>query len=188
MFLHQIKKILIIAPSGPVESDRLKEGIAYLEAAGKEVEVAKNVYQNYEGYLAGSDEDRLYELDRAFASDADLLIAARGGYGSALLLDHAKLEKWASCNKPLCGYSDLTALQLALYQFMYCRNHRLADDMVQPCIFSTRNFTEGYMPLQGLEPGTLEDSFSEFLARLIRDMLDPTQPFQHRSESKYTTI
>lgn len=80
------------------------------------------------------------------------------------------------------------ALQLALYQFMYCRNHRMPDHLVQPCIFSTRNFTEGYMPLTELEPGTLEESFTEFLTQLIRDILDPTQPFQHRSESKYVTI
>ena len=83
------------------------------------------------------------------------------------------------------------ALQLALYKFMYCMIHDLADENVESFIVSFRNFKAGY---QGLKLGKKEVSSSivetmpEILDKIVSDMLDPTQPFQHDEESKYTTF
>ena len=66
-------------------------------------------------YLAASDAQRLDELHSAFADPSvDAIICLRGGYGSARLLagiDFALLRRHA---KPFVGYSDITALHLAL--------------------------------------------------------------------------
>ncbi len=69
------------------------------------------------GYLAGSDEERARELNLALAeTDADFLICARGGYGTLRLLSMIDYEAAKNARKILIGYSDITALQLALLE------------------------------------------------------------------------
>jgi muramoyltetrapeptide carboxypeptidase len=67
------------------------------------------------GYLAATDAERLRDLNAMLRRpDIDVLWFARGGYGSIRLLeqiDFAAARKWP---KRWIGYSDLTALQIAL--------------------------------------------------------------------------
>ncbi len=82
------------------------------------------------------------------------------------------------------------AMQLAIYKFIYCTNHRLEDAHVGSYVFSMRNFTDGYMPL--FVPAKSEDVVMDTMATVIRtvvrDMLDPTQAFQHKADSEYTAF
>jgi muramoyltetrapeptide carboxypeptidase len=48
-------------------------------------------------------------------SNSEALIATRGGYGSVYLLEHGLLQNLPS-NKPLIGFSDITTLQIYLWQ------------------------------------------------------------------------
>jgi muramoyltetrapeptide carboxypeptidase len=68
------------------------------------------------GYLAGSDASRAAELNEALSGEGlpDALICVRGGYGSLRILD--RIDYAAARRRPrlLVGYSDITALQLAL--------------------------------------------------------------------------
>lgn len=67
------------------------------------------------GYLAGPDDlriDRLNDLLRR--DDVDAIFCVRGGYGCMRLLPHLDYEAAAEHPKLLVGYSDVTALQLAL--------------------------------------------------------------------------
>ena len=82
------------------------------------------------------------------------------------------------------------ALQLAVYKYMYCSIHQLPDDKVEPYIVSFRNFKAGFQGLKlvGGEPLLVLDSMPQVLNQIIGDMLDPTQPFQHKEESEYTTF
>jgi muramoyltetrapeptide carboxypeptidase len=67
------------------------------------------------GFLAGTDEERLSDLHWAFGEPAiDALWCLRGGYGSLRLLDRLDYDLIGRNVKPLIGYSDITALQLAL--------------------------------------------------------------------------
>jgi muramoyltetrapeptide carboxypeptidase len=66
-------------------------------------------------YLAGTDEERLADLNDLLRDpQIDLVLCARGGYGSARLLDGIDYEAVRKDPKPLVGYSDITALSLAL--------------------------------------------------------------------------
>ena len=67
------------------------------------------------GYLAGGDAARAADL-QAVLDDAsiDAVWFARGGYGTARLLDRIDLSGFARRPKPLFGYSDLTALFAAV--------------------------------------------------------------------------
>ncbi len=105
----------VIAPSGPVDPQRLEAGLSYLEKKGYEVRTGASVYSRMR-YLAGSDASRASDLNRMLGDrDVRAIFAARGGYGSARLLDRVNYDLVPKDPKILVGFSDTTALQLALY-------------------------------------------------------------------------
>lgn len=107
----------LVAPASPVDGTTVEQVVRYLERLGYRVEVSPYAQSTYLGYLAGTDEQRAAELNRFFA---DPRIAAifclRGGYGSMRLLPHLDWRLIARSPKLLIGFSDITALQIALWQ------------------------------------------------------------------------
>jgi muramoyltetrapeptide carboxypeptidase len=100
----------VIAPSGPVDEDRLQAGIEVLEGWGLRVQVGSAVLER-QAYLAGSDEARLADLERMLDDpQVRAVFCARGGYGSQRLLPRLDLARLLRQPKPLVGYSDATAL------------------------------------------------------------------------------
>jgi muramoyltetrapeptide carboxypeptidase len=68
-----------------------------------------------DGYLAGSDAQRLADFNRAAADDSiDAVWCIRGGYGAMRLLDAVDYDAWCRHPKALIGYSDITALHAAI--------------------------------------------------------------------------
>lgn len=82
------------------------------------------------------------------------------------------------------------ALQLAVYKYIYGKNHLLPDEKVTSVVFSMRNFSAGYLELSSSdkEGERVLDTMEGVLASVVRDMLDPTQPFEHKADSAYTTF
>jgi muramoyltetrapeptide carboxypeptidase len=67
------------------------------------------------GYLAGTDAERLADLNEFAADDSiDAIWCIRGGYGAMRLLDELDFDAWRRRPKTLIGYSDITALHAAL--------------------------------------------------------------------------
>lgn len=108
--------IAVIAPSSPPKKqDQLDRGIARLEALGYRVELGRAVLTP-RGYLAGPDAERRDEFNRYLGrDDVKALCCVRGGYGALRLLPHLDYEAARRHPKLLIGYSDVTALHLALY-------------------------------------------------------------------------
>lgn len=106
----------IVAPASPQrDPSRLARGIAYLEGLGYTVVCAKNLHAVHGSYLAGTDQQRADDLHAMFADKrVDAIFCARGGYGSARLLDLLDYRLIRRNPKILLGFSDITALQLAL--------------------------------------------------------------------------
>jgi muramoyltetrapeptide carboxypeptidase len=66
-------------------------------------------------YLAGSDRDRVADLNWAAAADhIDGVWCVRGGYGAMRLLPLVDYDAWRRHPKTLIGYSDITALHAAI--------------------------------------------------------------------------
>lgn len=107
----------LVAPASPLKCDLyLQRGIKRLKAWGFQV-VLYRPLKSGEGYLAGSDEERLAELQAMFASPRiKAIICLRGGYGSLRLLPHLDYDLIRAHPKIFLGYSDITALHLALIQ------------------------------------------------------------------------
>lgn len=108
----------IIAPASPQrDPERLQRGVRYLEQLGHTVVIAPHVHDRYGAYLAGTDTDRAADV-MAMMTDPriDAVFCSRGGYGSARLLDRLDYRALARRRMLLVGFSDITALQMALWR------------------------------------------------------------------------
>ena len=113
--LRKGELIGVISPaSAPNSSEKIEKGVRYLESLGYRVTVGKNAAQVH-GYLAGTDEQRASDLN-AMLNDKSVraIFAVRGGYGTPRLLPLVDFRAAKRNPKIIVGYSDLTALQLAL--------------------------------------------------------------------------
>ncbi len=102
------------APAGPPRAAALADGLGALRGAGFEVVLAPGLLER-RGYLAGEDAARAADL-MALLSDptVDAVICARGGYGTMRMLPYCDLRPLRRRPKALVGFSDITALHLAL--------------------------------------------------------------------------
>jgi muramoyltetrapeptide carboxypeptidase len=106
----------VISPaSSPQDPALVERGVNYLESLGYRVEVGKSVGK-IEGYLAGSDSERVADIHEMFKNKhVKAIFSLRGGYGSARLVDKIDYDLVRKNNKIFVGFSDITVLQLAFY-------------------------------------------------------------------------
>lgn len=109
--------IAVLAPASPA-ADKQAAAAAWLRARGFVPRLLPGAGAHSADYLAGSDSARLDDLHAAFADPAvDAVFCLRGGYGSARLLDRIDFNLISDNPKPFVGYSDITALLLAITRF-----------------------------------------------------------------------
>jgi len=114
--LKKGERIGVIAPAGPVKQDEIQPGINLLKSYGHSVTMAPHLYDE-KGYLAGEDRVRLEDLHTMFHDrDVKLIICARGGYGSLRIIDKVDFSLIQKNPKIFVGYSDITAILLAIYK------------------------------------------------------------------------
>lgn len=117
--LLQGDTIGVVSPAGPlnaIRQERLDRGLAYLRARGYTVLEGKSL-RAQTGYLAGSDDERLHDInDMLNNPDVRAIFCSRGGYGISRLLDKIDYDAARRDPKIIMGYSDVTALSLALYK------------------------------------------------------------------------
>ncbi len=111
-FLKPNDKIAIIAPSGRVFKQELKENIDFLTSLELVPVLGENLFADfYNGYhYAGTIQQRLQDFQ--FALDNEEIKAiwcARGGYGAVQLIDQLNWDKFLINPKWIIGYSDITA-------------------------------------------------------------------------------
>ena len=104
----------VFAPASPADSVAMIAGLAELKRHG--FQVVANQASQTEGYFAGPSLERTNGFLGPLNSDqVDGLVALRGGYGSNYLLEF-ELEKSLANLKCVIGFSDLTTLQIFLWQ------------------------------------------------------------------------
>lgn len=106
--------IAVVAPAGPPQlRSGIEQATQYFESRGHQLVFGPN-HRKVHGYLAGTDAERAADLQWALSEPGiDMVLPLDGGYGTARLHD---LIDWSAVGEPriVCGYSDLTALHLAL--------------------------------------------------------------------------
>jgi muramoyltetrapeptide carboxypeptidase len=107
---------LVSPASAPSSSEMIEKGVRYLEHLGYAVKVGQYAAKVH-GYLAGTDNQRAADFNTMIRDKSvKAIIAVRGGYGTPRilpLLDYRELKRQP---KIIVGYSDITALQLAIFQ------------------------------------------------------------------------
>jgi len=112
--LQQGDTIALVVPASAVKRERIELAIQRLEEKGFRVKTYGDIYRKL-GYLAGDDETRVDELMQAFADpEVAAVFPARGGTGVTRLLDMLDYSEIRKHPKILTGFSDITALHLAI--------------------------------------------------------------------------
>src|SRR5919107_2838147 len=108
-------RIGLVAPAGPLlEKDDLTRAQELCRALDYVPVIGKNAY-NRHGYLAGTDDQRLSDLNGALQDTSiDAVWCIRGGYGTIRLLDRVDYDALARRPKVVIGFSDITALLNAI--------------------------------------------------------------------------
>ncbi len=106
-------QVAVVAPSGPVQAERLEVGTGYLKQWGLEVEVLPSVLAGHErlSYLAADDKARAEDLRNAWLDPSFAAVfCARGGYGVQRMLEYVDFDELVAAPKWFIGFSDITAL------------------------------------------------------------------------------
>jgi muramoyltetrapeptide carboxypeptidase len=107
--------IRIISLASPVEEDRLRKGSDELAKLGYEPKLDRETVLARDGFFAGSTAGRVTALQEALTETSTrAVICSRGGYGSNYLLEGLSVALTSA--KLFIGYSDLTSVQILLWQ------------------------------------------------------------------------
>lgn len=150
----------VISPAScPPDEEKFRRGIDYLKKLGYKVVESKHVLDNH-GYLAGKDEDRVDDFNLMFRDpQVDAIFCSRGGYGTPRIINQVDFEAIKNNPKIFVGYSDITTLNLAIWQktgLMSFSGPMVAVEMGKGIdSFTERSF---WQALKSVEPlGTLKN-------------------------------
>ena len=107
----------VAAPASPYDSrSEVFRGVEWWESQGYKVKLAPHVYAR-DDYVAGDARDRAQDLNDLFKDpEVDVVQALQGGYGSAQTIPHLDFDAIAANPKPFVGFSDITALHVAIHR------------------------------------------------------------------------
>jgi muramoyltetrapeptide carboxypeptidase len=106
-------RVALVAPAGPLSAEDLARAEANAGRFGWTPVVGAHALARAD-YFAGSDGDRLADLNAALADPrVDGIWCLRGGYGAMRILDRIDYAALARRPRALVGFSDITALHLA---------------------------------------------------------------------------
>ena len=109
-------KVALIAPCMPVLPERLEYAAQFIAGLGYTPEIYPSCRARV-GFLAGDDELRAGDINRAFADpEIRAVVVVRGGYGSARLFELLDYDTIKSNPKIFTGFSDATVLHILLNQ------------------------------------------------------------------------
>jgi muramoyltetrapeptide carboxypeptidase len=106
----------VIAPSGALKRSDYETLMENFHILGYPIIHTDNLrVQN--GFLAGTDAQKIEDLHHMYENpEVSAIFCARGGYGATRLLEKIDYSLISINCKPLIGYSDITALHLAIYK------------------------------------------------------------------------
>jgi len=107
-------RIALVAPAGPLAEGAVDRAIDRVTSWGFEAVPGAHVHRRH-GYLSAPDADRAADLNAALADDSvDAVWCLRGGYGVMRILPEIGWSALARRPRPVIGFSDNTALHLAI--------------------------------------------------------------------------
>lgn len=164
--------VALVAPCGVSTEADIRRFADSFAAAGFAARLDPALPGRRHRYLAGTDDERADELNRAIRDpEVRGIFVLRGGYGLTRILDRLDYDALRRDPKVIAGYSDVTALHLAI-----ARRARVIT-FHAPMASSVRAI--------GPDPTFAERSFRDML------LLDPTvtrRPIRIPADGSVTTV
>jgi muramoyltetrapeptide carboxypeptidase len=114
--LHAGDKVRFVSPASTPDEAAVLQRKAVLESWGFKVDVGQHAFRK-RGYLAGTDEERLADLNTALRDrEVRAIFATRGGKGSYRIADQLDFEAARADPKFLIGFSDISILHLSFWK------------------------------------------------------------------------
>ena len=112
----QGSKIGVITPSSSVDTpEQIRNGLRYLAELGYDVKLGNFVFDE-KNHFSGTPQQRAEDIMSFFSNpDISAIVATAGGYGSQAVLPYLDYEIIRQNPKPIIGFSDITALQNAVF-------------------------------------------------------------------------
>jgi muramoyltetrapeptide carboxypeptidase len=107
-------RVSLVAPAGPLSPGAVERAAERVFDWGWEPVIGENA-RGRTGYLAAPDAARAADFNAALRDPSnDAIWALRGGYGVMRILDALDWDALAARPRPVIGYSDNTAIHLAI--------------------------------------------------------------------------
>lgn len=106
-------RVRIVSPASWPEGDEVVDLVTVLGSWGFEAEIAEHAETRH-GYMAGTDQQRLADLNAAIADPGvRAIVATRGGAGAYRIAPSVDAAALRRDPKPIVGFSDISYLHLA---------------------------------------------------------------------------
>ena len=115
--LQQGDTVGLVNLSSPLKQEALGDKLAFLDQLGLRYKLG-NTIQSGEGYLAGTDKERIADF-HAMVQDPEVkaIFLVKGGYGIARIVDKISYPLLEDNPKIIWGFSDVTALHTQVNEF-----------------------------------------------------------------------
>lgn len=181
--LNRGDKVGIVSPSRQITSkSQIELGLEYLQNLGLQPVLGAHVFDSYR-YMAGIPQDRAADLMSFYKNpEIKAIFSTCGGDGSQFIPPFLDFETIAKNPKPLIGFSDTTAVQLAIYSQTkipqisgFLLEYDFRSGHIDPTIDkSLRTLLSGQkLSAQGgktVHPGTVEGIFIGGCLSLFRNL------------------
>jgi len=142
--LHKGDTIGLISPSSHCAyPEKIGQAILYLEKNGYKVKPSLHL-NRIDPDPAIADKEKLHDIHSMFSDPAvQAIFCVRGGAGAARLLNNIDYSLIAANPKILAGYSDITALSLAIYTktgLISFSGPMLATELYAPTPYTEEHF------------------------------------------------
>lgn len=108
--LKKHDKVAIVSTARAIDENEISAAIEVFRAWELEPVLGASIGQRHHQF-AGDDETRLQDFQNALDDESiKAIICARGGYGTARIVDDIDFRKFSKHPKWIVGYSDVTAL------------------------------------------------------------------------------
>ncbi|MEK4427030.1 S66 peptidase family protein [Solibacillus sp. FSL K6-1523] len=107
----------LVALSSPINMEKIGQHLAFLDELGLRYKLG-NTIQPYEGYLAGTDAERVQDL-HVMIQDQEVkaIICVKGGYGLGRIIDKISYPLIEENPKIIWGFSDVTLLHTTVNDY-----------------------------------------------------------------------
>ncbi len=116
-YLQPGDTIGLVCPAGFMEYSKIETCIQTLEQWGYKVKTGKTIGGDGTSYFSGSDKERTQDLQEMLDDDqVRAILCARGGYGTARIIEKLDFSAFRMQPKWIIGFSDVTVLLTHVYR------------------------------------------------------------------------